>query len=44
MATAAKEEMGVLEVEQGFAIADPTKIDRLEGKVSDIEWKLRCEP
>ena len=43
MATAAKEQMGVLEVEQGFAIADPTEIDRLEGKVSDIEWKLRCE-
>ncbi len=43
MATAVKESMGVLEVEQGFAIADPTKVDRLEGNVSDIEWKLRCE-
>lgn len=27
----------------GFEIKDPTKIERLEGKVSDIEWKLRCE-
>lgn len=30
-------------VNSGFEIKDPTKIDRLEGKVSDIEWKLRCE-
>lgn len=43
MATAAKEKMGVLEVQQGFNIPDPTKIDRLEGKVSDVEWKLRCD-
>jgi len=27
----------------GFNIPDPTKIDRLEGKVSDIEWKTRVE-
>lgn len=25
----------------GFNIPDPTEIDRLEGKVSDIEWALR---
>jgi len=33
----------VMGVSDGFTIADPTKIDRLEGKVSDIEWKLRVE-
>lgn len=27
----------------GFNIPDPSDIDRLEGKVSDTEWKLRCE-
>ncbi|MEE9347896.1 MAG: class II aldolase/adducin family protein [Robiginitomaculum sp.] len=27
----------------GFTIPDPTKIDRLEGRVSDTEWKLRVE-
>ncbi len=43
MATATKEKMGVLTVEQGFNIPDPAQIDRLEGKVSDIEWKLRCD-
>ncbi|MBL4855059.1 MAG: class II aldolase/adducin family protein [Robiginitomaculum sp.] len=30
-------------VSAGFDIADPTKVERLEGKVSDIEWKLRVE-
>lgn len=43
MATAAKEQMGALEIEGGFDIPDPTTIDRLEGKVSDTEWRLRCE-
>ena len=33
----------VMGVSDGFTIADPTKIDRLEGKVSDIEWQLRVE-
>ncbi len=33
----------VMGVSAGFDIADPTKVDRLEGKVSDIEWKLRVE-
>ena len=27
----------------GFLIPDPTKIDRLEGKVSDLEWKIRVD-
>lgn len=43
MTTAVEEKMGVLEVEQGFAIPDPAKVDRLEGKVSALEWKLRCD-
>ena len=30
-------------VSGGFDIADPTKVKRLEGKVSAVEWKLRCE-
>ncbi len=32
-----------LEVAAGFNIPDPTEIERLEGKVSDTEWKIRCE-
>ncbi len=27
----------------GFNIPDPTEIERLEGKVSDEEWRIRCE-
>lgn len=27
----------------GFSIPDPTKIGRLQGKVSDAEWKVRVE-
>lgn len=34
---------GVMGVSSNFEIADPTKIERLEGKVSDIEWQLRVE-
>ena len=30
-------------VSAGFNIADPTEIDRLEVKVSDAEWALRCD-
>ncbi len=30
-------------VSGGFDIPDPTKVERLEGKVSAAEWKLRCE-
>ncbi|MEP6341676.1 MAG: class II aldolase/adducin family protein [Maricaulaceae bacterium] len=33
----------VVNVSAGFNIADPTEIDRLEGKVSDAEWALRCD-
>jgi len=33
----------VMGVSAGFDIADPTKIERLQGKVSDIEWQLRVE-
>ena len=28
---------------EGFDIPDPTKIARLEGKVSEAEWRLRCD-
>jgi ribulose-5-phosphate 4-epimerase/fuculose-1-phosphate aldolase len=34
---------GVMGVSAGFDVADPTKVERLEGKVSDIEWQLRVE-
>lgn len=27
----------------GFLIPDPTQIDRLQGQVSDAEWKIRCD-
>ncbi len=27
----------------GFMIPDPTQIERLHGKVSDLEWKIRCD-
>ena len=30
-------------VTAGFDIPDPTKIDRLEGKVSEAEWLIRKE-
>ncbi len=30
-------------VSSGFDIPDPSGIGRLEGKVSNAEWKLRCE-
>lgn len=30
-------------VTAGFNIPDPTQVDRLEGKVSDAEWKTRVE-
>lgn len=33
----------VMGVSDGFEITDPTKIERLEGKVSEVEWKLRVE-
>ena len=44
MATAAKEVTdSAVGVEAGFSIPDPNEIERLEGKVSDVEWKLRCD-
>ncbi|MEW4468644.1 class II aldolase/adducin family protein [Parasphingorhabdus sp. JC815] len=43
MATQLKEQGSALQVDSGFNIPDPTEIDRLEGKVSDAEWKLRCD-
>ncbi len=27
----------------GFNIPDPTEIERLEGKVSETEWRMRCD-
>ena len=30
-----------MEQAPGFNIPDPTKIERLEGKVSDAEWRIR---
>ena len=40
---AVKDTGGALGAEAGFSIPDPTSIERLEGKVSDVEWKLRCD-
>ena len=37
------EHSGMNNVTAGFNIADPTEVPRLEGTVSDIEWKLRCD-
>ncbi|MGI9360011.1 MAG: class II aldolase/adducin family protein [Parasphingorhabdus sp.] len=42
MATAI-EQSGSADVTPGFTNPDPATIDRLEGKVSDAEWKLRCD-
>lgn len=42
MTTSANPDVATLAA-QGFDIPDPTKIERLEGKVSDLEWKLRCD-
>lgn len=44
MATALKEPgQPAMGITGGFTIPDPTTVDRLEGKVSDVEWQLRCE-
>jgi len=32
-----------MSVTSGFNIPDPTDIESLKGKVSDLEWKLRCD-
>jgi ribulose-5-phosphate 4-epimerase/fuculose-1-phosphate aldolase len=47
MATALKEPHAeknpAIGMKSGFAIPDPAGLERLEGKVSKEEWKLRCE-
>ncbi|NJM49785.1 MAG: class II aldolase/adducin family protein [Sphingomonadales bacterium] len=43
MATAAKETHSAMNTSPGFNIPDPANIDRQEGKVSDAEWRLRCD-
>lgn len=43
MATAVDTQSSALNMQAGFDIPDPTTIDRLEGKVSDAEWRLRCD-
>ena len=42
MATVVKENTA-LEVDSGFNIPDPGSVERLKGKVSDEEWRLRCD-
>ena len=32
-----------LDVTAGFAIPDPVELESLKGKVSDVEWSLRCQ-
>ncbi|PHR60172.1 MAG: class II aldolase [Robiginitomaculum sp.] len=34
---------GAIGISAGFDIPDPTQVDRLEGKVSAAEWKIRTE-
>jgi len=34
-------QQSAMQVDAGFSIPDPTTIDRLEGKVSDEEWRIR---
>jgi len=36
-------EQSTMGVSAGFDIPDPTTIERLEGKVSDVEWRARVE-
>jgi ribulose-5-phosphate 4-epimerase/fuculose-1-phosphate aldolase len=43
MATAAIDPRDAMNVAPGFNIPDPASIDRLEGKVPDAEWQLRCQ-
>ena len=43
MATANIQTHGTMAVQQNFDIPDPQKVERLEGKVSDVEWKMRCD-
>jgi len=43
MATAIQPTDNAMSVGAGFAIADPQEVERVEGKVSDAEWQIRCE-
>lgn len=43
MASAAEKTEPVITATPGFSIPDPHEIDRLEGKVSDVEWQVRCD-
>jgi ribulose-5-phosphate 4-epimerase/fuculose-1-phosphate aldolase len=43
MATAAIDPRDAMNTAPGFNIPDPASIERLEGKVSDAEWQLRCQ-
>ena len=43
MATASVQQMGTTAIPQNFDIPDPQKVARLEGKVSDVEWQMRCD-
>jgi len=36
-------EKKAMNVSAGFNIPDPNEVPRLEGKVSDAEWQLRCD-
>ena len=36
-------EQSAMTADAGFNIPDPTKVDRLEGKVSDTEWQSRLD-
>jgi ribulose-5-phosphate 4-epimerase/fuculose-1-phosphate aldolase len=42
MATAAQDNSAITQ-SPGFDIPDPSSVERLEGKVSPEEWRLRCE-
>ena len=43
MATAIKDTGSAMGVGKGFNIPDPASVDRLEGKVSDVEWQQRWD-
>ena len=43
MATAIQTDDSAMAVSPGFSIPDPHEIDSLKGKVSAVEWQLRCD-
>ncbi len=43
MATASTHQVGTMAIQQNFDIPDPCKVERLEGKVSEAEWQMRCD-